>query len=66
MSNENPTVRGFQKGHKKVGGRKPGARNILTSDHKRALVSPSPRPLSDSRRALERMGESASRLGINP
>ena len=30
MPNEKPPVGGFKKGHKKVGGRPPGRRNILT------------------------------------
>ena len=38
MPNENPPVNAFKKGHKKVGGRKPGARNNLTTDLKDALL----------------------------
>jgi hypothetical protein len=38
MPNENPPVNAFKKGHKKVGGRPPGRRNILTNDLKEALL----------------------------
>ena len=38
MPNENPPVNAFKKGHKKLGGRPPGRRNILTNDLKEALL----------------------------
>jgi hypothetical protein len=38
MPNEKPPVNAFKKGHKKVGGRPPGRRNILTNDLKEALL----------------------------
>jgi hypothetical protein len=38
MPNENPPVNAFKEGHKKVGGRPPGRRNILTNDLKEALL----------------------------
>jgi hypothetical protein len=38
MPNEKPPVGGFKKGHKKLGGRPPGRRNILTNDLKEALL----------------------------
>jgi hypothetical protein len=38
MPNEKPPVGGFKKGHKKVGGRPPGRRNILTNDLKEATL----------------------------
>ena len=38
MPNENPPVNAFKKGHKKLGGRPPGRRNVLTNDLKEALL----------------------------
>ena len=38
MPNEKLPVNAFKKGHKKVGGRPPGRRNILTNDLKEALL----------------------------
>ena len=38
MPNENPPVNAFKKGHKKMGGRPPWRRNILTNDLKEALL----------------------------
>ena len=49
MPNENSPVNAFKKGHKKVGGRPPGRRNILTNDLKEAPIEESaPMPIENN------------------
>ena len=51
MPNEKPPVNAFKKGHKKVGGRPHGRRNILTNDLKEALLEAATRASSSATHA---------------